>query len=584
MLNPGDKVIQGEFEIIRPLGEGGFARVYRARDIMLNREVAIKELRADKPIDQKNLRRFVQEARATALEHPNIVTIYGMRRHNQRLYMVMEYLPGGSLRDLLNKYGKLPVEQSLQLIIGICEGLARFHDKGIIHRDIKAENILLTSDGRPKVADLGIAHVPESAGGLGGGLTQVGFQPSTLLYSSPEQLRGEPLDPRSDVYQVGELLYEMLAGEHYIDLSQIEHSALTLAGTHQVRSQMKMFELLEKAVCEEMPPGLKTLWREVGSLAGVLETSLAKNKEDRFKDTRQFATALKAFSVTTTPATASNNQETPEGKADQSVQDSRSYNKRGLAHINMRNYEQAVIDFAKAIDLEPNYVEPYHNQGIVHLLMDNYGQALFCYDRAIDLAPDFVPAHINRGITHTGLRQYDMALADYNQALDLAPHNTFAYYNRANTYLWTEKYDEAISDYSQTLALDDYFVAAYLNRGIAYTQLQDYSAAISDYSRAIDINPHYSQAYYNRAYAYRKLDENEAAIVDYTKVIELNEKHPYVYGNRADAFMAVGNSERFEEDYARNYKPIASSIDPRKITVARSMVMPASLLDFLTSQ
>jgi len=578
LLRAGDKIIQGEFEIVRPLGQGGFASVYQARDIMLNRDVAIKELRTDRGIDQKNLKRFVQEARATALEHPNIITIYGMRRDSKQLYMIMEYMPGGTLRDLLNKQPKLPAEEAITLTIGICEGLARFHLQGIIHRDIKAENILLTADHRPKVADLGIAHVPESAGGLGGSLTQVGFQPSTLLYSSPEQLRGEALDPRSDVYQVGELLYEMLAGEHYIDLNIIEQSALTVAGAHQVRSQMKMFELLEKAVCDDMPDGLKTLWREVGALAGVVEKALAKSKEERFSNTLELAMALKAFSVNTTPATAKDT----ENEKDQAMLDSRAYNKRGLAYVGMRNYEQAVIDYAKAIELAPDYVEPYHNRGIVHLLMDNYGQALLDCNKTIELAPDFVPAYLNRGITYTGLRQYDLALIDYNKALELSPKNAFAYYNRANAYLWTRKYKEAITDYSQTIYLDDKFVVAYVNRGVAHTEMGNYDLAIIDYTQAIELNPSYSQAYYNRAHAYRKLGENEAAIVDYSQVIELNSEHHYVYANRADAFMAVGNSERFEEDFARNFTPTPSSIDPRKLSVARSMLMPASFLEFLT--
>jgi len=577
LLQPGEKVIQGEFEIIHPLGQGGFASVYRAKDIMLNREVAIKELRTDKSIDQKNLKRFVQEARASALEHPNIITIYGMRRHKQRLYMIMEYVPGGTLRDLLNKQPKLPVEQTIELTIGICEGLARFHKKGIIHRDIKAENILLTADGRPKVADLGIAHVPQSAGGLGSGLTQVGFQPSTLLYSSPEQLRGEQLDPRSDVYQVGELLYEMLSGSHYIDIDTIEHLALTHAGTHQVRSQMKMFELLERAICDEMPIGLKQMWRDFGALAGVVETALAKTKEERFNNILELASALRAFSVNTTPVNTKRRE-------DKTLRDSRAYNKRGMAHVSMRNYEQAVIDYTKAIELDPNYVEPYHNRSIVHLLMDNYGQALLDCNKAIELAPDFVPAYINRGITHTGLRQYELGIEDYNHTLELAPDNAFTYYNRANTYLWTGNYKDAITDFSQTIYLDNKFVAAFVNRGVAHTEMGNYDLAIIDYDQAIKLNPSYSQAYYNRAYAYRKLGENEAAIVDYTKVIELNSKHPYVHLNRADAFMAVGNSERFEEDYARGYTPQKSSIDPRKLSVARSMLMPASFLDFLTQK
>jgi serine/threonine-protein kinase len=106
------------------------------------------------------------------------------------------------LQDLLDQQGKLSVAQAVKLISGVCEGLAKLHSKRIVHRDVKAGNILLTADNRPKITDFGIAHVPQAAGGLG--LTQAGFQPSTVVFSSPEQFRGEKLDARSDVYQVGE--------------------------------------------------------------------------------------------------------------------------------------------------------------------------------------------------------------------------------------------------------------------------------------------------------------------------------------------------------------------------------------------
>ncbi len=572
MLRHGQKIF--EFEIIRPLGQGGFASIYEAKDILLNRRVAIKELSPEKEGDEKNLKRFVQEARATALEHPNVVTIYGLRMYEKRFYMIMEYLIGGTLRELLDKQGKLPVEESIRLTIGICEGLARFHAKGIIHRDIKAENILLTQDGRPKVADLGIAHVPEAAGGLL--KTQAGFQPGTLLYSSPEQLRGEKLDARSDVYQVGELLYYMLKGEHYINLKLLEQLAVTHGGQHQVRSQMKLFELLEKSVCDEMPIGLKTLWLEVGALAFVVESALAKEKEDRFNNTLELAAALRAFSVNTTPTGS-----TKSGKQ-QSLEDSRAYNKRGLAHASMRNYEQAIIDYNKAIELDPNYVDPYHNRSVVYLMMDNYGQALIDCNKAITLAPDFMPAYINRGITYTGLRHYDLAASDYTTVLELTPDNFYAYYNRGNTNLWTGKYQEAIEDYSQTILLEPNFVAAYVNRGVANTQLNNFELAIADYSCAVALNPSYTLAYYNRAFVHRKFGDSEEAIHDYTKVIELNSEHPFVYNNRADAYMAVGDSERFEDDYGRAFVSAPLSIDPRKLNVARSMLMPATPLDFLT--
>ncbi len=297
MLKPGQRLF--EYEIIRLLGQGGFAAVYEARDRMLERRVAVKQLLLDKVRDERTVKRFVQEARiGAALEHPNVVTVYALRVENKRIYMVLEYLPGGSLKDLLEKQGKVAIEQAVKLTTGICEGLAKLHSKRIIHRDIKAENILLTTDGRPKITDFGIAHVPQGAGGLG--LTRVGFQPSTVLFSSPEQFRGEKLDARSDVYQAAELLYHMLTGQHYIDLEDLKKQARALEVN--IHFELKLYMLLEKAICKDPPAGLPALRQRVGAVAGVIEKALAKRKEDRYEDTLEFAAELWAAHYNPTSA------------------------------------------------------------------------------------------------------------------------------------------------------------------------------------------------------------------------------------------------------------------------------------------
>ncbi len=287
MLQPGQKLF--EYEIIRVLGQGSFAAVYQANDKLLKRHVAIKHLHTDKARSEKNVKRFVQEAQvAAALEHPNLITIYSLRIHQESIYMILEYLPGGSVQDLIAHQGKLPVREAIKMMTGICEGLAKLHAQEIIHRDIKAENILLTADGRPKITDFGIAHVPQAAGGMA--LTRVGFQPSTMLFSSPEQLRGEPLDNRSDIYQVGELFYQLLAGEHYIDMKELETKTESLPPN--LKHDLKMFVMLEKAVCKEPPAGLPALRDSVGPVVDVIEKALAKRKEDRYKDILDFATDL----------------------------------------------------------------------------------------------------------------------------------------------------------------------------------------------------------------------------------------------------------------------------------------------------
>jgi len=546
--------------------------VFEAKDRMLDRRVAIKQLLLDRAADEKTVKRFIQEARvAASMEHPNVVSIFGLRIEDNHFYTIMEYLPEGSLQELMDKEGKLPVEQCIRLTIGICEGLAKFHEIGIIHRDIKAENILLTSDGRPKVIDFGIAHVPELLGGMG--LTQAGFQPSTLIFSSPEQVLGKALDARSDVYQIGELLYYMLAGHHYINLKALEEEALTHGGTSQLRSQAKLYQLLETAICEEKPQGLAVLWREVGVLAGVVEKALAKPPEGRFENTLDFAAALRAINISTAPD--------PESETDSlTLKDSRAFNKRGLTHVNMRNYEQAIYDFTKAIELDRYYAEAYNNRSAALLMMENYAKAVLDCNWTLELAPHFVAAYINLGIAHTGLRDYAHALNDYYNALQIDPDNIYALYNRGNTKIWMGDYHNAIDDFDRTIATNSEFVAAYVNRGVAYTELKELKQALANFSKAIKLNPNYVYAYYNRANLYREMSRHQEAVEDYTQVIELNPQHQYAHENRGDCYAALGRENKASDDYT---KMIAhtTAINPKRMAVARSMLMPATPLDLL---
>jgi len=271
-----------EYRIARVLGQGGFGTVYLAHDTLLDRLVAIKGLVVTRQTDEQAFKRFLQEARtAGGLNHPNVVTVHALKVDGPNVYLVMEYV-GGSLRGMLDKQGKLDIEQAVKIAIDVCKGLAAVHAKGIIHRDIKPENILLTEDVHAKVSDFGVAHVPRAAGGTS--LTQAGFQPGTLVYMSPEQVLGRPVDARSDVYQVGELLYEMLAGKHYIDLAEIERQARDSTGNNALRMQAKVFDLLADAVCVKLPISLERLRPEAsGELKRITELTLAKQVDMRPK-------------------------------------------------------------------------------------------------------------------------------------------------------------------------------------------------------------------------------------------------------------------------------------------------------------
>jgi TolB-like protein len=208
----------GPYEILAPLGAGAMGEVYRALDPRLGREVAIKVLPAAFSGDPGRLKRFEREARAaSALNHPNILTIHDIGTYEEKPYVVTELLEGETLRERLAA-GPLPAAHAVELATELAYGLAAAHEKGIVHRDIKPENLFATSQGRLKILDFGLAWMEESQQPLTSQTTTIGrTQPGTLLgtvaYMSPEQARGRPTDARSDLFSVGVVLYELLAGE-----------------------------------------------------------------------------------------------------------------------------------------------------------------------------------------------------------------------------------------------------------------------------------------------------------------------------------------------------------------------------------
>ncbi len=219
MLAAGSRL--GPYEILTPLGAGGMGEVYRARDPRLGREVAVKVLPDAVSADPDRLRRFEQEARAaSALNHPNILTVFDTGAQDGVAYLVTELLEGETLRERLA--GALPVRKAVEIAIQIARGLAAAHERRIVHRDLKPENLFLTRDGRVKILDFGLAKLTAHGAGspaelaaaptlLSGG-TEPGFVLGTAGYMSPEQVQGLPADHRADLFALGAVLYEMLAG------------------------------------------------------------------------------------------------------------------------------------------------------------------------------------------------------------------------------------------------------------------------------------------------------------------------------------------------------------------------------------
>lgn len=204
-----EAVAGGRYRLERPLGRGGMATVYLGRDTELDRPVAVKVLAENLAGDEAFRKRFLREARLAArLSHPNVVSVYDAGEEaDGRPYIVMEHVDGETLADVLRERGRLPVAEAVGLALQACRGLAHAHAAGLVHRDVKPQNLLLRKDGTLKIADFGIARAAESTA-----LTQAGTILGTAAYLSPEQALGEEVTSAADVYSLGAVLYELLTG------------------------------------------------------------------------------------------------------------------------------------------------------------------------------------------------------------------------------------------------------------------------------------------------------------------------------------------------------------------------------------
>ncbi|HKA36069.1 MAG TPA: protein kinase, partial [Thermoanaerobaculia bacterium] len=286
-LTPGSRL--GPYEVLSPIGAGGMGEVWRARDPRLGRDVAIKVLPASYSADEDRLRRFEQEARAAGiLNHPNVTAVYDIGSHEGAPYVVQELLEGETLRSILAG-GRLSQRRAIDYSLQIAHGLAAAHEKGIVHRDLKPENVFVTKDGRVKILDFGLAkltHLEEGSHAsnlptIGG--TEPGVILGTIGYMSPEQVRGNPADARSDIFSFGAILYEMLSGNRAF------HGA-TAADTMS-------------AILREDPPDLSITNQNVSpGLDRIVRHCLEKNPEQRFHSAHDVAFALDALSGTSAPA------------------------------------------------------------------------------------------------------------------------------------------------------------------------------------------------------------------------------------------------------------------------------------------
>jgi predicted Ser/Thr protein kinase len=264
-------VIAERYELLEICGTGGMSTVYKAHDQLLERNVALKVLHPHYGDDEEYVERFRREARAVAqLSHPNIVTVIDRGEADGHQFIVFEFIDGENLKELVGRTGQLPVRRAIELAVAVADGLAFAHEHGLVHRDVKPQNVLLNGDGEAKVTDFGIARSLD----VEHGVTQTGTVMGTSNYLSPEQASGKPVTPATDVYSLGVVLYELLTAE------------VPFPGDNFVAVAMKHLN--------DPPPDILQIRPDVPlRLASALDRALEKDPTRRFASMGEFAAELR---------------------------------------------------------------------------------------------------------------------------------------------------------------------------------------------------------------------------------------------------------------------------------------------------
>ncbi|WP_322494680.1 protein kinase domain-containing protein, partial [Chloroflexus sp.] len=277
------QLLDGRYQIERLLGEGGMARIYLGRDLRLNRPVAIKIPHPHLMTDPDFLARFRHEAHAAAMvSHPNLVDVYDVGQDGNQHYIVMEYVAGSTLKQLINREAPFAIPRAVRIGEQIARGLHAAHRAGLIHRDIKPQNIIVTDDGQVRITDFGVAKSHLSTA-----MTETGITLGTVDYIAPEQAQGRPATPQSDIYALGVVLYEMLTGR------------LPFTGDTPVAVAMKH-------ISEPPPPPRQYNPHIPAALEAIILRALAKDPALRQRSALELAEELRSYEQLVTQATVIN--------------------------------------------------------------------------------------------------------------------------------------------------------------------------------------------------------------------------------------------------------------------------------------
>jgi regulator of sirC expression with transglutaminase-like and TPR domain len=503
----------GPYEVRGELGRGGMGVVYRARSPSGD-DVAVKVLRR---VDPEALARFERERRllTTLGEAEGFVGLLDAGIAAQGAWLAMPFVTGGTLRTRLDA-GCLGIEETVSLGSQLAAALGKAHERGIVHRDVKPENVIFTRSGRPLLADLGLAkHFDRSAPGASQsmGLTDQGLLVGSAGYMAPEQIDGASVGPPADVFALGAILHECLAGRRAFPGTTPMNALARLARGDPDR--------LDR---EDLPPWLRA----------VIERALSRDPRARFPDGASLARALAAGKPPT------------RGRWPQALAVGSLLLGVGVClvvsgrtpdpapHIPSRPAPRAAP--REAPPVAPSRPEPadalaWTDRGRTREQAGDHDGAIADATRAIELEPGLLAAWDLRATAHGERGDPADAIADATHAIELDPRLARAWQTRGSAHIQRDELDDAIADETRAIEIDPRFAYAWAARGHARLKKHDREGALADETRAIEIDPGVAEFWFFRGLAHAQLEQDEAAGADMTRSIELKPTlaEPYFY-------------------------------------------------------
>jgi serine/threonine protein kinase/Tfp pilus assembly protein PilF len=575
-----------QLEVLACLGRGGMGVVYKARQKSLDRLVALKILAPEREKDPQFAERFAREAQALAkLSHPHIVTVYDFGQADGLFYLLMEYVDGVNLRQLL-RTRRLESREALAIVPPICEALQYAHDHALVHRDIKPENLLLDKTGQVKIADFGIAKMvgsdskPDEDQGVG-----------TPHYMAPEQQAiPQAADHRADIYSLGVVLYEMLTGELPPGQFQLP--------SRKVRIDVRLDEIVLRALNREpelrfqnagqMKTAVETLTRDGQGIGSDTPPSVAGENRSKLPNLRgprainvqiPMAVALLALFL----AGSAGIVYTVGGRFSDNSPSARN---------RKADFDRAIVASDRLVPLDPDIAnKPFSKRhrtaaellgpnlqnpkfveearrGLVAFEKADFDQAIVAFDELIRLDPNHSEAHRWRGDAWLNKHELDKAVSDYDEAIRLDPKNGMAHSGRGAVSTEKGELDKAIDFFDKAIRLEPeiantpfyirYRTSAELLRpispnakfakearcGLDAFQRADYDQAITAFDELIRLDPNHSEAHRWRGDVWLNKHEYDNALSEYEQAIRLDPKNGMAYCARGAASTAKGELEK----------------------------------------